>query len=409
MFEGDKNSPEIDITYRRAQQDQFPLFIIEVESADTKAAADNAVKVFSKDVKEYQKPIFFFHVFIDSPTESHRIQSLKALFGKHNYDTYLLTDMSEHLRLLSDVLNQHFRIGPLVDIRALVKLLENQNSLDVSGAKLLETLVSQGYDQKTGANFMTLLETLIVSAECRGVREFYVKYLPQYLSYHPRPQQNYKFATAFEASDAAHWALSLLLAEKPDYERAFTGIEKREQRYRMGLWQPNFGLSRDLDLLLTSEFPILLTLLAVSFAPTEHSKYFTSRLKDIVIKLHPLKPWGVHSLVWLLLAARASNDPENYEFARTTLNKNGGVSLDLVLNPTVFCGDEPDDRLTSPDNLVAIPSFDEWTGWVREHIAPITDDILEVIIESFLLMEDPEGGREVFARWVLQKSLLPDV
>lgn len=406
MFEGDKNSPEIDITYRRSQSDQFPLFIVEVESADTKAASDNAVKIFSKDVKEYQKPIFFFHVFMQSPTESHRIESVKALFGKHNYDTYLLTEKTDHLRLLLDILNQHFRINALVDLHPLVKLLENQSSLEVSGTTILGELARQGYDKKPDASFMTLLETLVVSADCRNVREFYIQYLPQYLSHYPRPQQNYKFATALELSDAVHWALLLLLTEKPDYEQAFSGIKKLEKQYSMGLWEPNFGLSRDLDLLLTSEFPLLLTLLAVSFAPTQHAKYFSSRLKDIAIKLHPSKPWGVHSLVWLLLAARTANDKDNYRYARATLNEIGGVPLDLVLNPTVFCGDEPDGRLTCRDDAVAIPDFDKWNSWLGACVEPVEDDILEVAIESFLLMENCGSGRELFARWVLQKSLL---
>lgn len=67
MFPGDRQSPILDVTWRKHKEDAWPLVIIEVETTSTKAATDNVVKVFGEKTGVYPKPLFFYHIFVESP------------------------------------------------------------------------------------------------------------------------------------------------------------------------------------------------------------------------------------------------------------------------------------------------------------------------------------------------------
>jgi hypothetical protein len=76
MFPGNPSTPYLDVTWRRDRHAKFPLFIFEVESLPTKSATDNVVKVFSRRTPSFQKPLFFFHVFVEQPSDTGRIDYL---------------------------------------------------------------------------------------------------------------------------------------------------------------------------------------------------------------------------------------------------------------------------------------------------------------------------------------------
>src|SRR5690349_18010236 len=61
----------IDVVWKQDGEQKFPLFVFEVESVASNSAANNALKVFSK--ASFEKPLFFFHVFVKAGTQSSRL------------------------------------------------------------------------------------------------------------------------------------------------------------------------------------------------------------------------------------------------------------------------------------------------------------------------------------------------
>src|SRR5437588_10321953 len=70
--EGRSNPPAVDIAWFSDPDDAYPLFIFEVESRATNSIANNVVKVFGQGSDAFEKPLFFFHVILESPIESSR-------------------------------------------------------------------------------------------------------------------------------------------------------------------------------------------------------------------------------------------------------------------------------------------------------------------------------------------------
>jgi hypothetical protein len=71
---------------------------------------NNALKVFSQDVDDFVKPLFFFHVLLGGGPDNERIAGMRRTWGTYNYRVYRLNDKSEAQRLVSDILGQHRRV-----------------------------------------------------------------------------------------------------------------------------------------------------------------------------------------------------------------------------------------------------------------------------------------------------------
>ena len=410
MFPGNPNSPELDLTWRRGSSEPVPLFIFEVESAPTKSAVDNVMKVFARDTDRYVKPLFFFHVFAEQPIGAERIGYLKENYDKQNYGAYLVDEPEDQIRLLGDILAQHFRVARTLDLVSLIRLIEAPNPLSFKTIQLLNMLVELGYDALPESNFLEKLESLILSEQYNSVREFYQGYLPRVLCYSVFPPQTYDppFLTPVFLSEVVHHALASLLSDQPKYEFHFAKLCQIEQRVKyLPLWQPSFGLSSDGDNMLLSEFPLILTVLCAGFASTEHSKYFSIKLRNILSASGPLRMLNHHGFVWLLIASQIANDPDSYEFARLVINGSGGTFLQALVRPLVYVSidsdyDVPVDYCT---DKILVPLFREWPEWISEFVKTESMDLLSCIIRSFLIMEDWEASRALFANYCLRLSI----
>lgn len=169
--------------------------------------------------------------------------------------------------------------------------------------------------------------------------------------------------------------------------------------------EPFFGLSRDHDRVMLSEFPLILALLCAAFSPSSHSAYFSGRLALILKEIRNFSHFNAHGLVWLLIASRIAGDQESYEFARSTINVNGGLPFELVTTPSVFVDDEQDPRFPNPQNIVMIAPYDEWRAWTEPQLPDLGDDLLSNLLEAFLVTDDPERGRRAFASHCLRMAL----
>jgi hypothetical protein len=203
-----------------------------------------------------------------------------------------------------------------------------------------------------------------------------------------------------------HHGLALLFDPAPNYDEVFQQLLDIEDNFKpWGLWEPYFGLSQDHDLVLLSEFPLMLTLLCAAFSPSPRAPYFSQRLARILREIRNFSHFNAHGLVWLLIASRIAGDRQSYEFARSTINVNGGIPFGLVTTPSVFVGDDPDARFKNPENIVTIVPYDEWGAWVEPPLVNTQDDLLISVLEAFFVMNDPEQGRNSFASYCLHKSL----
>lgn len=406
MFRGDQASPQLDVTWRKDEHARFPIFIFEVESEPTKSATDNVMKVFSRKTPDFQKPLFFFHIFVEQSVGKQRIDYLQANYDSLNYETYLVVNNEDCYRLIFDILDQHFRLDSSLNLYELIRLIENQDAIVLTSNRVLEKLVEIKYDHFEHANFLLTLEALIVNENYPTIRDFYLPYLARYLSYEDLPSQGYYYITAKGYSLVTHFAILLLLDTQSDYQRVFEQLQIIEQDFQpWPLWAPFFGLSQDHDTVLVSEFPILLTVLCAAFAPTDYASYFSHKLKDILAKVRP--PYNLHGLIWLLIASQVARDEESYAFAQSTINDQEGIPFDLITAPTSFMSHEPDERLLRTENLVKIPDYSNWKTWLEqhEHFEDDNLDILASIIDGLLVMNRSERGRVGIALFCLQKSL----
>jgi len=337
MFPGDVQSPILDITWRKHSEDRYPLVVIEVETSSTKSATDNVVKLFGEKTVLYPKPLFFYHVFVDAPSVSRRVESLRTLFGQHNYQAYSLIEPSSHLKLVADILEQDLRVSetvPLLDL-ALVSKVDPDNPLQITAVQILRRLVEMGYDLRPRSNFLSELETVIIATNCSAIQMFYHEYLPRFLSYRNPPDS---YEQPFFGM--VHWSLMMILGISTDYSSAF----ERIQNYEESLWgEPPrfilFGRSIDGDRMVFSEWPLIFALLCLAFSKTSRASYFSHKLQSILSGAR--KHFGflpAHCLFWLAISAQLAQDKKSYDYAKTIIDEQGGVPIELIRYPTAYSG-----------------------------------------------------------------------
>ncbi|MEU6337880.1 hypothetical protein ABZ839_26265 [Streptomyces cellulosae] len=114
----------VDLAWYAAGDKWMPLMIFEVESKASSGMANNAMKVLSKDVDDFVKPLFLFHVILKGSAANERIANLRRQWGSHNYRVYTLGLEGEVQRLVLDVLSQHRRVTKEIDVESVSASLE---------------------------------------------------------------------------------------------------------------------------------------------------------------------------------------------------------------------------------------------------------------------------------------------
>lgn len=132
-------SPAVDVAWFAAGDHRVPLMIFEVESSASASMANNAMKVFSQDVDDFVKPLFFFHVLLAGGPDNDRIAALKKTWGTYNYHVYRLNETGESERLAHDILSQHRRLYSELDIRRLFSGLKHQLWSNVDASRIYHT------------------------------------------------------------------------------------------------------------------------------------------------------------------------------------------------------------------------------------------------------------------------------
>jgi hypothetical protein len=139
----------IDVAWFAAADKRYPIFVFEVESSASSSMANNAMKVYARDVDQFIKPLFFFHVLLSGGPDNDRIRMLRKQWGNHNYRVYRLNDVDDLCRLILDILGQHRRINPNLDIDSLFSSLQHPAWSCVDTSPVLEVSEELEFD----ANF----------------------------------------------------------------------------------------------------------------------------------------------------------------------------------------------------------------------------------------------------------------
>ena len=104
------NPPAVDVAWLSDEDHEFPLMIFEIESKVTSSIINNPGKVFGQPNEHLEKPLFFFHIFIEGTKDSSKLKILHSLFGLYNYRTYDVSREGEITRLAIDIISQHRRL-----------------------------------------------------------------------------------------------------------------------------------------------------------------------------------------------------------------------------------------------------------------------------------------------------------
>ena len=128
----------VDLAWYAAGDSGVPLMIFEVESSASSSMANNAMKVLSRDVDDFVKPLFFFHLLLAGGPDNDRIQGLRRQWGTHNYKVYRLNERPEKQRLLLDIVRQHRRVNAHIPIEALRDVLVAPPWAEIDRPQLFE-------------------------------------------------------------------------------------------------------------------------------------------------------------------------------------------------------------------------------------------------------------------------------
>ena len=156
----------IDLCWFFDKVETSPLFAFEVESIDTAAAQGNANKLFAKSVEQLQKPLFFFHLFLDGPNNNTRKEDLLALYGRYNYCVYDLS--SGRLEaLLDDILGQHRRLTDRLSLFPLGDFIESNPECGIDLSHVCQTVFTLGFERGRGTLLSELGDLLIRGVDVR--------------------------------------------------------------------------------------------------------------------------------------------------------------------------------------------------------------------------------------------------
>lgn len=320
------NPPAVDVAWLAEPGQRYPLMIFEVESRETNAAANNPVKVFGQSSREFEKPLFFFHVFVQTGAASTRADRLESLFGAYNYRTYRL-DRQGQKPLLLDILSQHrrlhkeLRLGALLDHLdlgswevPLPEVLEHIEGLAFSASYLNE------YAKRGIANplYRQAFARLLAKVGLDKAHE--VAGYDTYLG-HTWPRPIHIGILAFSSPVASDWLEQLRWWQ--------------EEWAYMSMIGPHFGQSRDYDGFVLGHSPVLWALTAALMHQVPGAgHYIGSQVKLVLDEISEAPPEVCFfTAVWLLHIASASQDAELYDSARSTINKHGGIGQGVLYQP----------------------------------------------------------------------------
>jgi hypothetical protein len=368
-----QNPPAVDVAWMADEMQEFPLMIFEVETSAGNTIANNPIKVFGQPTDQFEKPLFFFHTVLDSGTETSRVDSLRSLFGLHNYRLYRL-DHDEKTGLFLDILSQHRRLNRDIDLLVLRSLLNHGAWAGIDP----QTVMGHAEKLQFRAGYLHAYATLALN-EPPFINTF-VQTLAQRESQPLRDEQalGYKTFIGHYAPRLIH--LAVLSRAFPDKRpTVFQALRHwQEDVYPMPQIAPNFGLERDYDEFLLCMAPGLIASTAGIFGShLEARAYLAGLILALLQEIGRAHPRiSFYNAAWLLHMSAALPDPGPFSFARDFINTRGGIARPCLLTPP----------FAIPSNADYTPDDFPWGHQVIESPAPVPD---LPMFREFLLATHP--------------------
>ena len=291
-------SAAVDLAWFGAGDHRVPLMIFEVESSASASMANNVLKVFSQDVDNFVKPLFFFHVLLDGGPDNERIAAMRRTWGTYNYRVYRLNDELETQRLVSDILGQHRRVSEAISLLRLGSTLHLPPWSKVSRANIFEAAERLQFS----ANYLRDLACLAASDPLMQPL-FTVRLREQYL-------EGKDYQGSYDTYLGSHFApileIALLVgnAAIPDEKGVELLSEWQRGRWGLSMIGPHFGLSRDYDDFIVSAAPLVYAVAAVLCCKSRLTKAWIvkelSALIDGEEKVNVRLDYTTAARIWLL-------------------------------------------------------------------------------------------------------------
>lgn len=231
----------VDLAWFGAGDQRVPLMIFEVESSASASMVNNALKVFSQDVDDFVKPLFFFHILLGGGPDNERIAGMRRTWGTYNYRVYRLNDEPEAQRLVSDILGQHRRIISTINLLMLASALRAPSWSRINFVTVFEVAESLQFS----ANYLRVLALL--AARNKSMQAPFAERLrKQYLD-------DEEYPGSYDAYLGSNYPpileIPLLVGSGAISDQQGVEFLATWQRGRWGLSMigPHFGLSRQYD------------------------------------------------------------------------------------------------------------------------------------------------------------------
>ena len=359
--------PAVDIAWFTTENNKFPLFIFEVESKSTNSMSKNPLKVFSKESKEFEKPLFFFHIVAKGGQHSSNRKDLEAQFGKNNYKIYLLSEDSG-TSLIQDIIGQHARIKCDLDYLALNKVLNYTIWKNKTNYKDILTYAS---NMQLSQNDI-LFSYSFLSIEDKNIFPNLITQIKYNV------QNDFNDINNFNTYLGSQWLIpilySIIIGSTSDNEeiKCFSNklIIWQNKSSHMPQITPAFGLSKDYDEFIIGYAPQFITLcIATANKQGEFCIELALVLRDIIKDQRIETHWfGINSAIYLLhISARLEMNDE-FLIAKKYLSQFENLSFDDILNPisgiSVF-ESEFSDYFQESSNLI-IPNIEEFYNTAKK-------------------------------------------
>jgi hypothetical protein len=348
-----KASAAVDIAWFAEEDHKFPLMIFEVETGATAGMVNNAVKVFSRPNEELEKPLFYFHVVLSAGVDNERIESIRRMFGTHNYRVYVL-DKDEITRLAVDVLTQHRRIRATLDLRSVLARLTSElwSGIDLGAvlvaAEQLQFEVSylQVYGERATSSLL--------------LKQRYISFLRSIILRASVKPHDIEYERPFFGNFYVHPIhLGILAAASPeDGPQCFKLLRywQLESSY-MSQIGPHWGLNRDYDEFVIGASPPLWALLAALFNNVPNAvEFIVDEMLKVFSGLKPNFHGTLFSALWLLHVSGAGRLASAFDDMAHFINQRK----------------VPQGLLLSPPPWIQLKDSD-WSGAAQGSFVPVSD------------------------------------
>ncbi|KQT26230.1 hypothetical protein ASG22_06050 [Chryseobacterium sp. Leaf405] len=394
MKENSFGSQAIDIAWFNNQENKFPLFIFEIESSSNNSIANNPTKIFGKDSKVFEKPLFFFHIIIDGAENSEKYNDLIGLFGKHNYDIFRINN-ADIENLLVKIISQHRRIHNEANLAHILRLINNFEEIKSEikfelFLKNIEKLIHENQLYELGQIYAD------VASSDKSFQEQYLKFIYRFFSDERSFYLSYENYSASIVSEFIN--LGLLYSrygnEINDFDFTKLLIEaQKTETFNKIEYLP--GLNYEYDIFIQDHVAFYIALTFFLFeGNVSAQKYIIDIAIMIIRKLNITEGFIFeHNLSWGLLMAASNHEfSEIYEELKNLMNNRKGI-----LNTILFCPTFINEHQKIPDSkLILVPDRNIYVETFKEKFNHINIDnsINEIAIMS--LSEDWKDEMEYY-------------